>query len=66
MESRGNGPQYPAQYAERPLFISPVPVLTERLPFLQRRRLRSRVVELGSADVAERRVEDVRLVERAA
>jgi hypothetical protein len=33
---------------------------------LQRHRLRSRIVELGSIDVAERRVEDVRMVDSAA
>jgi hypothetical protein len=71
MEARGNGPAYPAQYAETSLslfFFSlfSVPLfLTETLS-LQRHRLRSRIVKLGSTDVAERRVEDVRMVDSAA
>jgi hypothetical protein len=40
-------------------------LLTETVS-LQRHRLRSRIVKLGSIDVAERRVEDVRMVDSAA
>jgi hypothetical protein len=65
MEARGNDPTYPAQYAERLSLFPPFPLLTETV-FLQRHRRRSRVVELGSTDMAERCVEDVWLVERAA
>ena len=41
------------------------PHLTETAS-LQRHQLRSRIIELGSADVAERCLEDVRLVDSAA
>ena len=49
-------------------FLTSVPCfLTETDSFnLQRHRLRSRIVELGSIDVAECRVEDVRMVDSAA
>ena len=66
MEARGNGPAYPAQYAVFILSSPSVPrFLTETIS-LQRHRLRSRIVKLGSIDVAERRVEDVRMVDSAA
>jgi len=64
MEARGNGPAYPAQYAAHFHYFRSA-LLTETVS-LQRYRLRSRIVELGSIDVAERRVEDVRMVDSAA
>jgi hypothetical protein len=63
MEARGNGPTYPAQYA---VFITSVLRFLTETVSLQRHRLRSRIVKLGSIDVAERRVEDVRMVDSAA
>ena len=60
MEARGNGPAYPAQYALHFFIYFPVSALLTETVSLQRHRLRSRIVKLGSIDVAERRVEDVR------
>lgn len=48
------------------LFITPVPRFLTETVSLQRHRLCSRIVKLGSIDVAERRVEDVRVVDSAA
>lgn len=47
-------------------FINSVPRMLTETVCLQRYRLRSGFVELGSIDVAERRVEDVRVVDSAA
>ena len=62
MESRGNDPTYPAQYAS---LSTPVLLLTETVS-LQRYRLRPRLIKLGSIDLAKRCVEDVRMVDSAA
>ena len=66
MEARGNGPAYPAQYALHFFPNTSVPRFLTETVSLQRHRLRSRIVKLGSIDVVERRVEDVRMVDSAA
>jgi hypothetical protein len=64
MESRGNGPTYPEQYGNMSFRVFSVLPLIKTT--LQRSQLRSRLIELGSADLPECRLQDIRLVDIAA